>query len=88
MNWSPKALRVAQEGGCLGGEGFCLDPGSSLAPIKKLLPSDAQILQVKKIDQLKELITTGAQKIGKKIRRIGQRIKDFLKNLQPRGEES
>ncbi|XP_025311501.1 cathelicidin antimicrobial peptide [Canis lupus baileyi] len=46
------------------------------------------ILQVKKIDQLKELITTGGQKIGKKIRRIGQRIKDFLKNLQPREEKS
>lgn len=88
MNWSPKAPRVAQEGGCLGGEGSCFDPGSSPAPIKKLLPSDAQILQVKKIDRLKELITTGGQKIGEKIRRIGQRIKDFFKNLQPREEKS
>ena len=56
------------------------------APTKKLLPSDAQILQVRKLGQLGELIQQGGQKIVEKIQKIGQRIRDFFSNLRPRQE--
>ncbi|XP_047705026.1 cathelicidin antimicrobial peptide [Prionailurus viverrinus] len=45
-----------------------------------------EILQVRKLGQLGELIQQGGQKIAEKIQKIGQRIRDFFSNLRPRQE--
>uniref|UniRef100_A0ABI8AQJ8 Cathelicidin antimicrobial peptide C-terminal domain-containing protein n=1 Tax=Felis catus TaxID=9685 RepID=A0ABI8AQJ8_FELCA len=45
-----------------------------------------EILQVRKLGQLGELIQQGGQKIVEKIQKIGQRIRDFFSNLRPRQE--
>ncbi|XP_007949964.1 cathelicidin antimicrobial peptide-like [Orycteropus afer afer] len=45
-------------------------------------------LRVKRIGFLGGLLQRGGKRIGEKIERIGQRIKDFFQNLAPRTEES
>ena len=79
MGWPKK-------GSVLGPEGSCLDPGFSPAPQKKLLPSDAQALEVHPFGRLRDLIKRGGQKIGEKIERLGERIKGIFTSLQPREE--
>ncbi|XP_008572297.1 PREDICTED: cathelicidin antimicrobial peptide [Galeopterus variegatus] len=41
---------------------------------------------VKRVARLGGLIQRGGQKLGEKLERIGQRIKDFFRNLAPRTE--
>lgn len=84
MTRSPKALGVAQEGECLGWEGFRLDPGSRPAPIKNVFPFDAQNLEVSKYGGLRDLL--GRARRG--IRRIGRRIRGLFTKYQLPQEES
>ncbi|XP_007533667.2 cathelicidin antimicrobial peptide [Erinaceus europaeus] len=43
---------------------------------------------VRLFGRLRDLIKKGTQKIGRKLRKVGQQIKDFIRNLRPREEDS
>lgn len=72
---------VAQEWGCSGGErsGFNLEP----IPQRSLFPPGSQIQSVGLFRRLGDFLRRGGEKTGKKIERIGQRIKDFFGLFQP-----
>lgn len=58
---------------------------TQVQPYKEMFPS-AQPLRTKRFRKLGNLLQKGGQKIGQKIERIGQKIKDFFSNLVPRQE--
>lgn len=82
LNWGPKVPAGAHEGGHLGGEVSWIDPGYT--PDKEPVSSCIQHQDNRRSARLGNFFRKVKEKIGGGLKKVGQKIKDFLGNLVPR----